>query len=230
MHDMNPDTPPLLRTTSLRDQALSIIRQALVSGEIRPGDMYSAAALATRLGVSSSPVREAMLTLVNQGLMEPVRNRGYRVVPMYDSDLDEVYELRLLLEIPGTIKAAERATREDLKHLNMCVTNIEDAAKNRDVVGFLDADRQFHLDLLAIGGNQRLVNAVAGLRDQTRLYGLEVLAKLGALEESACEHRQIISIISKRDFQELEKLMRMHLRHVRGDWAAKSGLQNTEDS
>ena len=67
-----------LRRVSLREQALDVVRQALVSGEIKPGDIYSAAALAERLGVSNSPVREAMLTLVHEGLLEAVPNRGFR--------------------------------------------------------------------------------------------------------------------------------------------------------
>lgn len=117
-----------LRHTNLRDQALEVIRQALVSGEIKPGEIYSAAALATRLGVSGSPVREAMLTLVNQGLMEPVRNRGYRVVPMSEHDLDEVYEMRLLLEVHGTLQAAGNMSKGDLARLESTVADMEAAA------------------------------------------------------------------------------------------------------
>jgi DNA-binding GntR family transcriptional regulator len=222
MGEMQPKETIPLKTTNLREQALDVIRQALVSGDIRPGDMYSAAALATRLGVSSSPVREAMLTLVNQGLMEPVRNRGYRVVPMSEKDLDEVYEMRLLVEIPGTLKASEWATSSDLEHLSSLVTEIEDAARERDIVRFLNADRRFHLDLLALAGNQRLVNTVAALRDQTRLYGLEVLANLGVLDDSAAEHRQILAAVAAKDLTGLERIMQKHLHHVRADWADES--------
>ncbi|MER6873164.1 GntR family transcriptional regulator, partial [Amycolatopsis sp. NPDC000673] len=103
-----------LQRTNLREQVLEVVRQAMVSGDLRPGDIYSAAALATRLGVSSSPVREALLTLVNQGLLEPVRNRGYRVVAMTERDLDEIYEMRLLLEVPATLSAAAAAGPGDL--------------------------------------------------------------------------------------------------------------------
>ncbi|MFC4084973.1 GntR family transcriptional regulator [Amycolatopsis samaneae] len=209
----------LLQHTSLRDQVLEHVRHALVSGEIRPGDIYSASALATRLRVSSSPVREAMLTLVNQGLLEPVRNRGFRVVPMSDRDLDEVYEMRVLLELPGTLKAAARITDADLDRLRALAGDIEDAAEAGDVVRFLDADRHFHLDLLACGGNGRLVDAVATLRDQTRLYGLENLAERGTLADSAREHREILAAIADRDSARLEELVHAHLRHIRADWA-----------
>ena len=209
-----------LRHTSLRDQVLEVVRQAMVSGEIRPGDIYSAAALATRLGVSSSPVREALLTLVNQGLMEPVRNRGYRVVAMEEQDLDEIYEMRQLLEVPGTLSAAEKAGPADLERLGDLAGEIERAADAGDVVGFLEADRRFHLALLSLAGNRRLLESIANLRDQTRLYGLEKLAESGRLTGAAGEHREILAAIAARDWDALENLMHEHLRHTRADWAA----------
>ncbi|MFK0244862.1 GntR family transcriptional regulator [Amycolatopsis azurea] len=209
-----------LQHTSLRDQVLEVVRQAMVSGEIRPGDIYSAAALATRLGVSSSPVREALLTLVNQGLMEPVRNRGYRVVAMEEQDLDEIYEMRRLLEVPGTLSAAAKAGPADLERLGDLAGEIERAARAGDVTSFLDADRRFHLALLSLAGNRRLLESIANLRDQTRLYGLEKLAESGRLTGAAGEHREILAAIAAQDWDALENLMHAHLRHTRADWAA----------
>ncbi|MEU6673942.1 GntR family transcriptional regulator [Streptomyces sp. NPDC046853] len=208
-----------LERRSLRDQVLALVRQALVSGEIRPGDIYSAAALATRLGVSSSPVREAMLTLVSEGLLEPVRNRGYRVIPLSEHDLDEVYTMRLLLEVPGTLQAAANAKPDDIARLGVIAEEIERTAREGDVVGFLDADRRFHLGLLELCGNRRLVSTVAAMRDQTRLYGLEALAEQGTLDNSAHEHREILDAITRDDTEGLERLMRQHLEHTRSDWA-----------
>ncbi|GAB3568780.1 GntR family transcriptional regulator [Amycolatopsis endophytica] len=209
-----------VRVTNLRDQVLEVVRQAMVSGEIRPGDIYSAAALAARLGVSTSPVREAMLTLVNQGLMEPVRNRGFRVVAMSEQDLDEIYELRQLLEVPATLSAAAKASPADLERLSGLAREIEAAAAAGDVPRFLDADRRFHLDLLSLGGNRRLVANIATLRDQTRLYGLEKLAEAGRLTGAADEHRVLLEAIAARDPSRVEDLMRAHLEHTRADWAA----------
>src|SRR6185437_10338966 len=95
-----------LRQTNLRDQALAVLKLRLVSGDLAPGEIYSAASLAAELGVSNSPVREAMLTLVNQSLMETVRNRGFRVVPLSDKERRNIYDLRLLVEIPSMVRLA----------------------------------------------------------------------------------------------------------------------------
>lgn len=209
----------VLRAVSLRDQALEVVRLALVSGEIRPGGIYSAAALATKLGVSNSPVREAMLTLVNEGLMEPVRNRGFRVVPMSDHDLDEVYDLRMMLEVPAMTRLAEMSDRLDVPAAAKAVRLNEQAAREGDVARFLESDRMFHLSLLEPLGNRRLSATVANLRDQTRLYGLEVLAERGQLMASVAEHRQLLDAVLANDADRAKQIMSRHLGHVRAEWA-----------
>ena len=210
-----------LRRVSLREQALDVVRQALVAGEIKPGDIYSAAALAERLGVSNSPVREAMLTLVHEGLLEAVPNRGFRVVPLSDTDLDEVYQLRLLLEVPAMVQLAERGIAAERERLTGLAEEIERAAADRDVIRFLETDRAFHLELLALQGNRRLVSIVANLRDQTRLYGLKMLAQQDMLGASAAEHRQLLAAIDGGDAERVSQLTRAHLEHTRHEWAGE---------
>src|SRR5580704_14858665 len=95
-----------LQHVSLRERILVIIRQRLISGAIVPGEVYSATAIASKLGVSNSPVREAMLSLVQEGVMEPIRNRGFRVIPLTDADRRNIYDLRLMLEVPSMAKLA----------------------------------------------------------------------------------------------------------------------------
>lgn len=208
-----------LAHVSLREQALVIVRQAIVSGEIGPDEIYSASALASRLGVSNSPVREAMLTLVNQGILEPVRNRGFRIVPISEHDLDEIGEMRRMLEVPAVVALIDRARDEDIEALRPVAAEIEAAARTGDVALFLETDRRFHLSLLALGGNTRLVETVAQLRDQTRLYGVGTLAEQGVLQRTAPEHFQLLDAVLARDPDRAEAVMTRHLDHIRGEWA-----------
>src|SRR5215470_15132417 len=139
-------TTATLNRASLRDQALSVIREGMVSGELLPGEIYSATALANQLGVSASPVREAMLTLVNQGLMEAVRNRGFRVLPLDDNDRREIYEMRTLLEIPATAAlAGKQKIIDEYDKFRVITEEIVAAAGRGDLIEYLDADRHFHL-------------------------------------------------------------------------------------
>jgi DNA-binding GntR family transcriptional regulator len=208
-----------LRRTSLRDQVLRAIRSGLVTGQIVPGVVYSAAALAAQLGVSNSPVREAMLALVDEGLMEVVPNRGYRPVTLSAADTAEIIQLRELLEVPAVGLAAEGDISDIYAALENLVAVIEETAATGDVAGNLDADREFHLMLAGAGGNQRLARLVASLRDQARLYNLRQLAQSGELRASAAEHRPLLAAVASGDRPLAERLMRAHLAHLTTDWA-----------
>jgi DNA-binding GntR family transcriptional regulator len=192
---------PGIQRLSLSEQALTLIRQAMVAGDMRPGEIYSAAALAQRLRVSNSPVREAMLTLVNEGLMEPVRNRGYRVVPIAERDLQHIFEIRLMLEVPSMRKLAEIGTVQDLPRFQRLADTIVSTADSKDITGYLLADRDFHLGLTAQLDNPRLVTLIGNLRDQTRLFGLHALAESARLVESAAEHRKLLDAIVASDVE-----------------------------
>ncbi len=210
-------TAPLQRT-SLREQALARLREALVSGRVADGVVYSSKALAAELGVSNGPVREAMLALVEDGLMEAVPNKGFRTVPLTEADLAEVYEMRLLLEVPVIARLARDGLPDDLAaRLTGLVDTIERTARSRDLTGNLAADRDFHLALLAAGGNRRLVSTVARLRDQTRLHNLRTINADGRLVTSAEEHRPLLAAIVRRDEHAAERLIRQHLEHIRQD-------------
>lgn len=206
---------------SLREQAQQVIRASILAGELAAGEIYSASTIAQRLGVSPTPVREAMLELANGGLVEPVRNRGFRILTPDEDDLDEIFQLRLMLEVPSMRIVAERATDEDLAALREVVEQIEATAAAADVAGFLLADRAFHLGMLELMGNRRLVSLVAQLRDQTRIAGITELAREGNLAKSAAEHRDILDALDARDADKAEELMKRHLIHTRGIWAGR---------
>ena len=208
-----------LTRVSLRAQAGAMLRGDIVAGELTPGEIYSAGMLAERMGVSATPVREAMLDLANAGLVEAVPNRGFRVLTVADGDLDQISELRLMIEVPAMALATERAEDAALSALEPVVDELEEASAAGDLPRFLRADRDFHLGLLACSGNERLVHLVAQLRDQTRLVGLKPLAESGKLVDIAREHRPILSAVMAREADRAQELMRVHLGNTRGAWA-----------
>lgn len=215
-----------LSQKNLRDQALEILKLRLISGDLAPGQIYSASSLATELGVSNSPVREAMLTLVNQGLMETVRNRGFRVVPLSQKELRNIYDLRVLIEIPSTARLAEIAdmVRSREAEFAALAEKIVSSAETADIVSYLDADRSFHIGLLEMLDNEHLVAIVGNLRDQSRHYGLKALSDRGTLVDSAKEHMPILRAIVAGDYALTAKLMSAHMSHLAGDWSSMDAL------
>jgi DNA-binding GntR family transcriptional regulator len=212
--------PQLSDRQSLRELIADSLRAALVAGEMRPGVVFSVPALAERFGVSATPVREAMLDLAKEGLIEPVRNKGFRVRELSDKDLDDITQLRALIEVPTVTQLAHVAPLVALEELRPLATAIVDCAAAGDLVGYIEADRRFHLGLLSLAGNPRLVDSVRALRAQTRLYGLDQLAGQGRLTASAGEHHELLDALLARDAERTEALMRRHIGHVRGIWAA----------
>lgn len=179
----------------LRDQVANALRAALTAGELRPGVVYSAPTLAAELGVSATPVREAMLDLAKEGLVEAVRNKGFRITEITDKDLDEYTEIRELIEAPTIARATVVATAEQLEALRPQALEIVEAARGHDLIGYLEADRRFHLGLLALAGNNHLVEVVSDLRKRSRLYGLNRLDSTGRLVDSAEEHIELLDLM-----------------------------------
>ena len=213
--------PRVLGHHSLREQVSHALRAALIAGELRPGVVYSAPVLAAGFGVSATPVREAMLDLAKEGLVEVVRNKGFRVTELSEADLDQFTEIRALIEVPVVTGLARTAAIEDLKALRPAAEAIVTAAKARDLIAYVEADQAFHLGLLGLSGNPHLVAVVSDLRNRSRLYGLPSLADAGALAASAEEHVQLVDALVARDAAAVEELMRTHLTHVRSLWAGR---------
>ena len=207
---------------SYRERVADALRAALIAGELRPGEVYSAPALAARFGVSATPVREAMLDLAKEGLVDTVPNKGFRVTAVSERQLDEYTHIRSLIEIPTTAALAATAATADLEALRPVAQEIVTSASTGDLIAYVEADLRFHLGLLALAGNGHLVEVVRDLRRRSRLYGLTALAAQGRLQASAEEHLELLDALLARDEEAVREVMTRHLRHVRGLWASKT--------
>ncbi|RPE46189.1 GntR family transcriptional regulator [Streptomyces sp. Ag109_O5-1] len=209
------------RKPNFRERVVDVLRAALISGELRPGEVYSAPGLAPRLGVSATPVREAMLELVKEGMVEIVPNKGFRVTAVSEKQLDEYTHVRSLIEIPTTVGLTATADTADLEALRPVALEIVASAVKGDLIAYVEADLTFHLGLLALAGNDHLVEVVRDLRQRSRLYGLTALVAAGRLKASAEEHLELLDALLARDEAAVREVMTRHLGHVRGLWAAR---------
>jgi len=221
---MTPDDMPWLSTipanalnhSTLKESIELILRRALVSGEMRPGEIYSANKMATQLRVSNSPVREAMMSLANSGLLELVRNRGFRVVEMTEDDKREVYELRMQIEVEAIRRVTERGiTEEQAKHISELSQQTVDLV-DQPVVDYLEADQRYHLALVGLLNNKRWLKFVENLRDQSRVNGYyRFLEDNDHLVNSAQEHQRITQAVIRGESELAAALMVQHLEYAR---------------
>jgi DNA-binding GntR family transcriptional regulator len=210
-----------LQADSLRDQALRVIRARIISGAMRPGELYALGATASELGVSVTPVREAVLELARERLVELARNRGFRVREMSEHELNEIVEFRKIIEVGAVRLVAERKLLDQGKGLQELARATEKYAAAGDWVGFLDSDRDFHLGIMGLLANERLIQVVGSLRDQSRLYGLDYVAGTESLTQSTHEHAALLTAIINGRADDAAVIMDGHLQHARGIWAGK---------
>ncbi len=211
-----------LQASSLRDQALRVIRARIISGAMRPGQLYALGATASELGVSVTPVREAVLELARERLVELARNRGFRVREMSEPELNEIVEFRKIIEVGAVRLLADRRLLNHAGELQELARATEKYAAAGDWVGFLDSDRDFHLGIMGHLKNERLLQVVGSLRDQSRLYGLDYVAGTESLIQSTHEHAALLNAIIAGHADEAAMIMDKHLQHARGIWAGKA--------
>lgn len=218
MNDPEPPAFPLLSDSvdapvTLTARIAEEVRDAIADGRLRPNMRLSVPQLAEQLGASRTPVREALLLLENQGLVRFERNRGVRILETPLHDLEEIFTLRLLLEVPATRRACELLTDADLAALRERIAEMRryGTGEDQDESAFMAADRQFHDLLLRAAGNRRLADTVAGMRDLVRFLGASTAGRSRTLAMILSEHELIVERLETRDAAGAAAAMRKHL-------------------
>ncbi|MBR0800758.1 GntR family transcriptional regulator [Bradyrhizobium jicamae] len=192
----------------------------IITGQMQPDQLYSVPRLATELGVSATPVREALLDLAREGLLEAVRNRGFRVVALSPNELKDIYAIRTMLEVPSIAEIARAGLAPvQLEQLHELAKVTKRAADAGNLIEFLEADRKFHVELIATLGNKPLADLVETLRDRVRLHGFKGGKSGEYITHSAGEHFQLLDFLSKRDEAGAVALMQRHLERSRHVWS-----------
>ncbi|MEV8151039.1 GntR family transcriptional regulator [Arthrobacter sp. NPDC080073] len=207
MSSMQQVTPGV----SLTAQATDMLRAAITSGEMTPGEHYSAIGLAERLGVSRTPVREALQLLEKEGIVRIEKNRGVRVLQISLDEIVQIFQIRILLEPPAAARAAEVVTEDDLEHFRVLHGRILDAAAGDDGPGTLQADKEFHLFLIGLAGNPRLMALDGELRNLVLAQGLVTIPSIRSTQDLADDRRGILEALERRDPQAASTAVREHV-------------------
>ncbi|WP_420823329.1 GntR family transcriptional regulator [Streptomyces fulvoviolaceus] len=209
----------VVQRASVRGQILDALRTALVAGELRPGEVYSAPALGDRFGVSATPVREAMQQLALEGAVEVVPNRGFRVVERGARELAELAEVRSLIEVPVMLRLARTVPAERWAELRPLAEASVRAAASGCRATYAESDRAFHRAMLALSGNEQLVQIAEDLhrRAQWPLVGGPGSRGRAELVADAAEHTALLDALIARDVDVVRSLV--------GDGAVPGGVR-----
>lgn len=209
---------PVVQRASVRGQILDALRTALVTGELLPGEVYSAPVLGERFGVSATPVREAMQQLALEGAVEVVPNRGFRVIVRGARELAELAEVRALLEVPVLTRLARTVPAERWAELRPLAEAGVRAAATGCRATYAEADRVFHSAVLALSGNEQLVGIAEDLhrRSQWPLVGGPTGRGRAALVADAADHLALLEALAAGEPDAVQTLMRNHFAGAGG--------------
>ena len=205
-------------TMAVADRAYRAIRTRIMSGGLQGGVRLSESQLADTLGVSRTPVREALSRLHSEGLVSFERYRGARVAPLTDDDLREVYELRLLLEGMAAARAAEKIDDNVLQALQQNITDTEVLIQSwgdESVADFVDLNREFHGLIVGAAEGKRLKAIVTPLIDMPTHGRLADVRDPSFIEDALTHHSQIVLALRAGDPEWAKLQMQVHLARAR---------------
>jgi DNA-binding GntR family transcriptional regulator len=196
---------------SRTEEVVEILRASIVSGQLERGSMHSVATLADELGVSRTPVREALIKLASRGMVSFERNRGVRILEMSTTDLEEIFERRRLLEAPAARNAVAKATPAGIRALRRIIDAQARASASGDEQELWELDRAFHRGLLQMGGNRRLVDYVDHLRDVIAVRSMVSARSARQERGGAVDHGAILERLEQGDVDGLGAAVLGHL-------------------
>lgn len=197
----------------LRDVVFNTLRQSILTGELKPGERLMEIHLADKLGVSRTPIREAIRMLELEGLVTMIPRRGAEVAQITEKNLREVLEVRGALDALAVELACERITEEELEQLHKACVHFEAETKKGNANRVAQADVALHDIILAASRNEKLVQMIGNFSQQMYRYRLEYVKEEAHYETLIREHRIIYEAIRDRDKERGAKAIRLHIEN-----------------
>jgi len=199
----------------LRDIVFDTLREAIMDGSLKPGERLMEVQLAQKLGVSRTPVREAIRKLELEGTVTMIPRKGAYVAEVSLKDISEVLEVRAALEGLAATLAAEKMDESGLKLLQEKASEFEAAAKDMNRDDLIKLDVEIHEIIFQSTDNQTLMNLVDGLREQVQRFRISYLSTMQNAEDIIVEHRELIGALLKKDPELARNAAEKHIRQIK---------------
>ncbi len=214
----------IITNPNLRDQVYNIIIKMITKRELRLGEKINEERLAQEIGVSRTPVREALFRLENESIVEIIPRRGPFVVKLTEQMLKEIFEIREVLEGLVVRLATPLLDKKTIRKIRGVLDKIDATSdEEQNLTKYTNHDIEFHRLLLESCNNQMLTNMMGTINSHLQIIRLRTVGFPGRAKKTVSEHYKILAAIEKKDHLTAEKLMQQHISSVR-----KSALQNIE--
>lgn len=195
----------------LRDVVFNTLRQAILMGDLEPGARLMEIQLANRLGVSRTPIREAIRKLELEGLVVMIPRRGAEVAKITKKDLNDVLEVRCALEELAVELACNKITAEEINTLKQALIDFKKALEGKDLAVIAANDVHFHDIIFTATHNERLIQMLNNLREQMYRYRVEYLKDIDSHSMLVLEHEAILFNLETRNVEESKKIIKNHI-------------------
>lgn len=195
----------------LRDVVFNTLRRAILKGELKPGERLMEIALADKLGVSRTPIREAIRKLELEGLVVMAPRKGAKVASITERDLNDVLEVRKGMEVLAISLACKRITGEELDKLEAIEQSFQSLIESGNLTELAEMDVKFHDTIYQATNNQRLVQLLNNLREQMYRYRMEYLKDIAVRRTLAEEHKAICEALRGKDESKAQNYVSVHI-------------------
>ncbi|WP_058485860.1 GntR family transcriptional regulator [Defluviitalea phaphyphila] len=197
----------------LRDVVFNTLRKAILSGDLKPGERLMEKQLAEKMGVSRTPVREAIRKLELEGFVVMIPRKGAQVAEITEKDIQDVLEVRGALEALAVKLACSKMSKENLQELEKAMKGFADAADKEDINGMIEKDVEFHDIIFKSTKNEKLIQIVNNLREQIHRYRVAYLKSFDNFRIIQEEHEEILKSIKNRDEKLAEEVAIKHIKN-----------------
>jgi DNA-binding GntR family transcriptional regulator len=204
-----------LSTKPLYQEVADLLREKIFTHELPPGSWLDEKKLTEQFGISRTPLREAIKVLASEGLISMKIRRGAYVTEVDLNEISQIFQIIALLEGNACKTVAQNASDKELELLDAIHMKLEKAAAERDINRFFEINQEFHDKIQEIAGNRWMRKVISDLRQVLKLQRRNSLTKIGRLEQSLQEHRQILAALIARKGDLAQELMHKHLQQGR---------------
>jgi len=201
------------RHQTLRERILETIRDAIMSGALKPGEKVAEPELAERFGISRTPIREAFRQLESEGYLTVIPRKGAVVVSFSQKDVEEFYAIKSILEGYAARRACENMTDRDIEKLRSVNEKLRTLAREGDVKHFFKIHNDFHDLFIKAADNEKLIELINNLMQKFQRLRIASLSLPGRMQMSVEEHDKIIDAFSHRNGEQAEKLVRKNAEY-----------------
>ncbi|MBW1614273.1 MAG: GntR family transcriptional regulator [Deltaproteobacteria bacterium] len=203
----------LIKKKALHEEIVETLRDMIMTGELQEGDKINENALCASMGISKTPLREALRVLSAEKIIKLVPNKGSYVCKPTLKEIKEMFDVMSVLEGICARSATEKMTDRDFARLEKLHEKLEENFKSHDQKNYIKFNNLYHTFLQELAGNQTLNQIIYGLRQKILLYRFKSLNLPGRFEKSIQEHRQLLNTFQKRDPEKAEILIKTHLKN-----------------